>query len=116
MKCIPNGSDFKFLVNFEDVDGVIVNPGNFAWELFYYTTPNIQLKATHSIDEAGIHTYSDNVKVVDEETVEVIVDNFDFGNKGPVKCKSIFHFVNPDFKDGIQTVLSEEKILNITIV
>lgn len=116
MKCIPNGSDFKFLVKFKDLDGVIVNPSNFAWELFYYTTPNIQLSATHIIDSEGQHIYSDNVKIVDEETIEVIVDNFNFGNKGLVKCKSIFHFINPDFKDGIQTVSSIESPLNVTIV
>jgi len=116
MKCIPNNTDFKFLVSFKDSDGVLLNYEDFEWELQYYTTPHIQLKATHTINNEGQHVYSTNVKIVDQQNLQIIVNNFDFVNKGVVKCKAILHFINADFPDGVQTVPSMEKSLDISIV
>ena len=118
MKCVPNKSDFKFRSIFKDSDGIAVNPLDFDWEFFYYTSPHVQYTATHKIDpsEPSGHKFTPNIIVVDEQTIDVLVNGFDFTNKGVVKFKSIFHFVNPEFPDSIQTVPSVEKLLEISIV
>ena len=118
MNCISNESDFKLLVKFKDTTQTVVNPLDFEWDLLYYTIPEIPFIASHKLPpQVGEdHILTPNIVILDDWTIEVRVDNFNFCKKGELKYVTKFYFKNPDFKDGIQTIIIPEQPVNILIV
>lgn len=115
MKCIVNKTDFKIKVYIKDITQTIVNPLNFDWELFYYTIKDVPFSVSHQINNTE-HQLSSNTIVLEDNSIEIRVNGFDFAKKGVLKFKSKLHFINPDFSDGVQTVETPEEELNIQIL
>ena len=115
MKCIVNKTDFKIFVSLKDATQTVINPLNFDWELFYYTIKDVPFSVSHKINNTE-HQLSSNTIVLEDKTIEIRVNGFDFAKKGILKFKSKLHFVNTDFSDGIQTVETPEEELNIQIL
>lgn len=118
MNCIPNKSDFKFLVKFKDTTLTVINPLDFEWDISYYTTPEIKFTSFHKLPTVvgGAHTLSPNVIIREDRTIEIRVDNFDFCKKGEVKRIVNMYFHNTDFLDGVQKLTIPEKSANILII
>lgn len=118
MELISNKTDFKILVKFKDTTQTIVNPLDFDWDIIHYTTPSVVFTSSHKLTNhyPDEHILSPNVVILDDNTIEIRVDNFDFAKLGILKTKTKFYFANPDFKDGIQTVITPEETLNATII
>lgn len=118
MEYIVNKTDFKIFVKLKDITETIVNPLDFEWDIYYYTTPHVVFKSSHKFDQTipDTHILSPNIKILDDFTIEIRVDNFDFSRKGILKSKMDLFFNNTDFLDGIQKVSTKETELNVTII
>ncbi len=118
MECIVNRTDFKILVKFRDTTQTVINPLDFEWDIYHYTTKYVTFKSSHKFgtDHPDQHILSPNVVILDDFTIEIRVDNFDFTRTGILKTKSVFYFKNDDFVDGIQTLSTPETQLNVTII
>ena len=116
MKCIVNKTDFKIFVSLKDATQTVINPLDFDWELFYYTIKDVPFSISHKIISETERELSPNAIILEDKTIEIRVNGFDFAKKGVLKFKSKLHFVNPDFSDGVQTIETPEEELNIQIL
>lgn len=107
---VNNRDDFKIKLIIKDQDGVVIPYTEIDWEAHYYTVPNIIMKVGC---KNGI--MSPNCEIIDE-TVNIYVDNFNWGRTGVLKRKVYVSFPDQDFPDGKVDVSTKESNTEITII
>jgi hypothetical protein len=107
---VNNRDDFTIKLTIKDQDGVIIPYTEIDWEAHYYTIPANIFKV-----ECKNGALSSNCEIIDG-TVNIYVDNFNWGRSGPLKRKVFVSFPNPSFPDGKVDVSTKEQITAITII